>query len=185
MKSKKLISVLCAVSMILAALPAASAAGPETVIPASEYEDQIKLAVKNAEMVLNTSPNRPTSKWELPKNSYANSFKAIEPLMTEYTEYYFEINKTTISCSYEVSKTGSSSGNRRMKILLYRKAKTVGSSWELVDTRETPSFYDSFSNSANFIYLDTNYYYCIGFMNSTANADSDASIIGSFTITQK
>ena len=185
MKSRKIISVLCTVCMLCSTIPIASAAKSEAVVPAADYESQVEIAVKNAEMILNTSPNRPTSKWELAQNSYADSFKSIEPLMTEYTEYYFEITKNIISCSYELSKTGTTSGSRRMKIFLYRKEKTAGSSWQLVGTRETLSFYDSYSNSANFPNLETGYYYCIGFMNSTPNADSDAKIIGSFSITQK
>lgn len=105
MKIKKAISVLCAVCVLASALPAASDTEPETLAPALKAEEQIELAVKNAEAILNTSPNRPSSKWELNGGRDAGSFQDLSALMTEYTEYtdyYYVITSSTISCGYEL-----------------------------------------------------------------------------------
>ena len=98
MKIKKAISVLCAVCVLASALPAASDTEPETLAPALKAEEQIELAVKNAEAILNTSPNRPSSKWELNGGRDAGSFQDLTAPMTEYTDYYYVISSRTIAC---------------------------------------------------------------------------------------
>lgn len=185
MKIKKAISVLCAVCVLASALPAASDTEPETLAPALKAEEQIELAVKNSEAILNTSPNRPSSKWELNSGRDAGSFQDLSALMTEYTDYYYVITSSTISCGYELFKAGDAGSTRSMNIILFRREKT-NNKWTSVETKKVSFSNQNTEGTVNFTGLDTSYYYCIGFMNaSSTDTSSNLKISGSYTVIQK